>query len=136
MLIARSTRRTFLVGAVAMGAAGALGAQTPPEGARGGLAHHVLVWLKNPESDTDRERVIEGMRTLAAIPSVRGLHIGVPAAVAQRSVVDGSFSVSLIVHFDDLAGHDAYQQHPVHLQLLDDQRELWAKVVIYDAMAV
>ena len=38
----------------------------------------------------------------------------------------------LIVHFKDLAAHDVYQQHPIHLALLENGATLWEKVMITD----
>ncbi len=57
------------------------------------LAHHVFFWLKNPDSIADRDALIEGVRALAAIPAIRALHVGVPAGVEPRPVVDSSYSV-------------------------------------------
>jgi hypothetical protein len=100
------------------------------------LAHHVLFWLKNPASQEDRDKLIEGLRTLGQIETVRGLHIGVPADVEKRPVVDGSYSVSELIFFDDVAGHDVYQTHPVHKAFIENCSHLWEKVVIYDALDV
>lgn len=40
----------------------------------------------------------------------------------------------LIIIFEDLAGHDVYQTHPLHLAFLDEFRSLFEKVIIYDAL--
>lgn len=101
-----------------------------------GLVHHVFFWLKNPESRKDREALIAGLRTLAQIQTVRGIHIGVPASTKKRTVVDSSYSVSEILFFDDVAGQEAYQVHPVHKRFVTDCSHLWEKVVVYDAIAV
>ena len=100
------------------------------------LAHHVFFWLKNPDSKEDLRTLIDGLKTLAKIPSVRGLHIGTPASTEQRNVVDASYSASELIFFDDVAGQDAYQVHPIHEKFVENCSRLWKKVVVYDSMDV
>lgn len=130
-----STRRKFVTGAAALGAAGTLvTAQSNPTPAP--LVHHVFFWLKNPGSAADRDQLINGLRTLAGIETVRGIHVGVPADTEARGEVDHSWSVSEILYFDDAEGQAAYQGHPVHEAFVATCSHLWAKVVVYDAIAV
>ena len=96
------------------------------------LAHHVFFWLKNPESIADRDALIDGVRALGAIPQIRALHVGVPAAVEPRPVVDGSYSVSELIFFDSIEDQDSYQAHPLHQAFIARFSPLWAKVVVYD----
>jgi|SRR5690606_16106389 len=100
------------------------------------LAHHVLFWLKDPASSSDRQKLIAGLRTLEKIETVRGLHIGVPADVEKRPVVDSSYSVSELIFFDDVEGHNVYQDHPIHKAFIANCSHLWEKVAIYDALDV
>jgi len=128
-----SSRRTFIVAAATLAAtnAGASAAvNVYPK-----LVHHVFFWLKNPEAKDDLARLLEGLRTLANIETVRGAHFGVPASTEKRDVVDNSFSVSEILFFDDLAGQKIYQDHPVHKKFIADCSHLWERVVVYDALA-
>ena len=96
------------------------------------LAHHVFFWLKNPDSIADRDALIEGVRALAVIPAIRALHVGVPAAVEPRPVVDSSYSVSELLFFDTIEDQDTYQAHPLHQAFIARFSPLWAKVVVYD----
>ncbi len=100
------------------------------------VVHHVFFWLKHPDSKEDLAKLLAGLRTLAGVDTVRGIHIGVPADTEQRGVVDGSYSASELLFFDDVAGQDAYQVHPIHKQFIADCEHLWQRVVVYDAMAV
>jgi hypothetical protein len=97
------------------------------------LAHHVFFWLKNPDSIADRDALIEGVRSLGAIPGIRALHVGVPADVPPRPVIDGSYSVSELLFFDTIEDQNAYQTHPLHQAFITQFSPLWAKVVVYDA---
>jgi hypothetical protein len=100
------------------------------------LAHHVFFRLKNPASVEDRDKLVEGVRTLAKIPTVRELHVGVLANTEKRDVVDTSWQVSELMFFSDLAGQAVYQNHPIHLDFIKNYDHLWEKVVVYDAMEV
>jgi hypothetical protein len=96
------------------------------------VVHHVFFWLKNPKSKEDLARLLTGLRTLGGIETVKAIHIGVPAETEQRGVVDGSYSASEILFFDDVAGQNAYQVHPIHQQFIKDCEHLWERVVVYD----
>ena len=100
------------------------------------LVHHVLFWLKRPGSAADRDELVAGLRTLAKIPVVRSLKIGVPAATGQRGVVDGSFDVSELMTFDSVADEKIYQDHPIHRAFVAKCEHLWSKVVVYDVMTI
>jgi hypothetical protein len=100
------------------------------------LVHHVFFWLKNPSSKQDLEKLLAGLRTLAKIETVRGVHFGVPASTEKRDVVDNSYSASEILFFDDTAGQKAYQDHPIHKKFVADCSHLWERVVVYDAVSV
>lgn len=100
------------------------------------LTHQVFFWLKNPGSEDDRKRLIEGLKTLEKIESVKKLLIGVPASTEKRDVVDASFSVSELMFFDDVEGQNIYQGHPIHKKFVDDCSHLWEKVIVYDTVDV
>ena len=129
------TRRSFLASAVALGAATAA-ATTAAQTNRKQLAHHVFFWLKNPGSTEDLNKLLAGLRTLEKIETVRKLHIGVPASTEKREVVDNSYSVSELIFFDDVAGQNAYQVHPIHKKFVEQCSGLWQRVVVYDSVDV
>ncbi|NHA06382.1 Dabb family protein [Mucilaginibacter sp. HC2] len=96
------------------------------------IAHHVLFWLKADTTADQKTAFRKSLETLAGVESIKTLHIGTPAPI-ERAVVDTTYTFSLTVFFDDLAGHDVYQTHPLHLAFLDGFRVYFDKVVIYDA---
>ncbi len=135
-----TNRRDFLttsaIAGAALVAADALAKPATGNPAMPKLLHHVFFWLKNPDSAADREKLIAGVKSLAAIETVRSIHVGVPASTEKRDVVDNSYHVSELLGFDDVAGQDAYQVHPLHKKFVDEHQYLWSKVVVYDALAV
>lgn len=100
------------------------------------LIHAVFFWLKRPDSDEDRQTLVEGLKTLEQIPSVNSLQIGLPASTEKRDVVDNSFQVSELMFFDDLEAQSAYQAHPIHLEFVESCSYLWEKVVVHDSITV
>ncbi|MBB5621972.1 hypothetical protein HDE69_003037 [Pedobacter cryoconitis] len=97
------------------------------------IAHHVLFWLKTDTTAAQKDAFRKGLESLEKIETVTKIHIGVPAPI-DRAVVDTTYTFSEIVFFEDLAGHDVYQAHPIHIAFLDEFRVFFEKVVIYDAI--
>jgi hypothetical protein len=131
------SRRDVITAAAALAATGVTAQAATPAAAASKatippVVHHVFFWLKNPKSKDDLQRLLTGLRTLGGIETVRAIHIGVPAETEQRGVVDGSYSASEILFFDDVAGQNAYQVHPIHKQFVKDCEHLWERVVVYD----
>jgi hypothetical protein len=131
-----TTRRTFIAAATVATAAGGTAGVAAPVNTYPKLVHHVFFWLKNPGSQEDLEKLLAGLKTLAKIETVRGVHFGVPASTEKRDVVDNSYSASEILFFDDTAGQKIYQDHPIHQQFVKDCAHLWERVVVYDAIAI
>lgn len=132
----KTTRRTFVAGAIGLSVATAADAFPTISKKKKMLAHHVFFWLKNPSSKEDLNKLIEGLRTLEKIETVKGIHIGVPASTEKRDVVDNSYQASELLFFDDVAGQDAYQVHPIHKKFVENYSHLWEKVIVYDSIAV
>jgi hypothetical protein len=134
-----SNRRTFIgKGAAAAGAvlstgpaialANTAGAARPP------IVHHVFFWLKNPASTEDRDGLVAGLKTLAGIPLIKELYVGILANTEKRDVVDASWQVSELMFFTNLEAQANYQKHQLHLDFIKNCSHLWEKVVVYDAM--
>lgn len=98
------------------------------------LTHHVFFWLKPEITEQQKADFRKGLESLSGVETAQTIYIGTPEPSINRPVVDSSYSFSLLVLFNDLAGHDVYQTHPVHKAFLDKFRTFWDKVVIYDAL--
>ena len=99
------------------------------------FVHHVYFWLKDPESEADRQKLIEGLRKLSKVKTIQRYHIGLPAAT-DRDVVDNTYSVSWLVFFKNKADQDLYQTDPIHLKFVEECSPLWSKVIVYDSEEV
>lgn len=137
MFMEKQNRRTFVASAVALGASAAATAMpTMTAKNKKQVVHHVFFWLKNRDSKEDLNKLIEGLKKLEKIETIKKMHIGVPASTEQRPVVDSSYSVSELMFFDDVAGQDVYQVHPIHKKFVEECSHLWEKVVVYDSIDV
>lgn len=97
------------------------------------LSHHALFWLKADTTEDQKAAFKKGLESLDKIESIVNFHLGTPAPI-ERAVVDVTYTFSLVVFFEDLAGHDVYQGHALHLAFLDEFRVMFEKVVIYDSL--
>lgn len=94
--------------------------------------HVVFFWCKPGTSSEAKQAMIDyAHKEMPGIPSVRNVWAGtmVPSG---RDVVDASYDVGLCVVFDDQAGHDQYQPHPIHLKFVEQFKQLWTKVRVHD----
>ena len=98
------------------------------------LVHTVFFWLTETTDDAGRANFVAGARALAEAPTVRHCFVGTPAGTPARAVVDNSFDYSLMLWFDDVAAHDAYQVSEVHQQFVDEQGAKFARVVVRDTV--
>ncbi|HYE71886.1 MAG TPA: Dabb family protein [Blastocatellia bacterium] len=96
------------------------------------FVHSVYFWLKPELTEAETKAFWEGVRSLTTIKTVKFGFVGTPAST-DRPVIDRSYSCKLVVAFDDLAGHDFYQEDPVHDQFRINCAPYWSKVLIYDA---
>ena len=99
------------------------------------FVHHVYFWLKNPDSKEDKAKLIDGLRKLSKVKTIKSFHIGQPAAT-NRDVIDRSYSVSWLLFFDSAADQDSYQIDPIHLKFVEECSSVWNKVVVYDSIDI
>lgn len=100
------------------------------------LVHHVFFWLKNSGSEAERNKLIEGLKTLKFIKTVKTLHIGTPASTEKRDVIDDSYDVSELIFFNSIEDQNLYQKDPIHVKFVNDYGHLWERVVVYDSMGI
>ena len=134
--MSKSNRRKFIATTASLAISTAAASAMPLSimGNKYPIVHHVFFWLKNPNSKEDRDKLVEGVKTLSKIETVRELRVGIVADTEKRDVVDKSWAVSELMFFSDLAGQATYQNHPVHLEFIKNYSQLWEKVIVYDAV--
>lgn len=98
-----------------------------------GFIHTVFFWFNEGVNEEQKNDFIEGLNTLKDVETVREFYIGPPAGT-PREVVDNSYDYALILHFDDKAGQDTYQDHPIHQAFVQAQEGVWERVQVYDTL--
>lgn len=102
---------------------------------KGMFIHHVYFWLKNAGNNEDKAKLVEGLKKLSKVKTIKNFYIGQPAAT-KREVIDSSYDVSWLLFFDSAADEEIYQNDPVHLKFIQECSSLWQKVVVYDTIDV
>ncbi|GMV96456.1 MAG: Dabb family protein [Phycisphaerae bacterium] len=119
----------LLTGCSAGGGPARAGGGTGP----GGFVHAVFFDLQPGAPEPRVEALIQdAYRLLGQIPTVRTIDSGRRETLMRREVNDQSFTVGLVVYFDDKAGHDVYATHPLHQEYIDKHKDLWARVRVMD----
>ena len=94
--------------------------------------HTVYFWLKEGTPEPAKEQLVADCKKyLGDIPTVKHLWTGRPA-MTPREVVDNTYGVGLTVVLEDSAGHDIYQEHPLHKEFIVRNKEYWKRVQVYD----
>lgn len=97
------------------------------------LSHNVFFKL-NESDDASREALINAChKLLSGHPGVVFYAAGSLAGEFDRGVNVRDFDVALHLVFADRAAHDAYQEHPRHNQFIEENRETWAEVRVFDS---
>jgi hypothetical protein len=131
-----SSRREFLAtsGKIALaGGSGIFAINSTEMTAKNIFIHHVYFWLKNPTSSEDRQKLLAGLDKLSKVKTIKMFHIGQPADT-NRDVIDRSYSVSWMLIFENKENQESYQVDPIHLKFVEECKELWSRVVVYDSV--
>ncbi len=108
-------------------------AAQPDRGGKNMVAHNVFFTLKD-HSDTARTKLVEACRTyLKGHPGEVFFAAGVLADDLKRDVNVRDFDVSLHVVFKTKGDQDRYQTAPRHLKFIEENRENWEKVRVFDS---
>jgi len=96
------------------------------------LHHVVLCWLKEPANAEHQKQIVGVTKSFRQIPGVLTAQAG-RAVASERSIVDDSFDIGILVVVEDMEALEAYLMHPLHenakekilLPLID-------RLVVYD----
>lgn len=97
------------------------------------LAHMVYFTLKDDSPTAIQAMVDACHKYLKDHPGVVYFSAGQRAPEFQREVNDQEFHVSLNVVFESKELHDQYQTAPDHLTFIEENKEQWAKVRVFDS---
>ncbi len=97
------------------------------------LAHMVYFKLLD-NSGANKAKLLAACKAfLSGHPGTVSFAAGTLANDLSREVNDRDFDVSLHLVFANKEAHDKYQQHPRHLKFIEENKENWAKVRVFDS---
>ncbi len=96
------------------------------------ITHVVLVQLKDPTRI--EELIVDCDRALPGIPGVAAYSCGVPLDMGRTNVAK-DYDVGIYVGFADADAYRAYVDDPRHLALVEQWRDGWKAVRIFDVVA-
>ena len=97
------------------------------------LAHMVFFTLKE-DTDAAKQKLVAACKKY--LSSHEGTVYYSAGAIAQdfdREVNDRDFHVALHLVFKNKAAHDKYQTHPQHLKFIQENRNNWSNVRVFDS---
>jgi len=97
------------------------------------LAHMVYFSLKDNSAEAKQKLVAACDKYLSKHPGEVFYGTGTRCEDLDRPVNDRDFDVALHIVFADRAAHDKYQDAPRHKQFIDENKENWKKVRVFDA---
>lgn len=98
------------------------------------LVHDVYFKLKD-SNEANRKKLVDACdKYLADHPGTVFYAAGIVSDL-DRSVNDRDWDVGLHVIFKDQAAHDVYQDAPKHLKFIEENKETWSKVRVFDTDA-
>jgi len=102
-------------------------------GDEGGMLGHTVFFTLKDGSKENVDKCVNACRKyLAKHEGTIFFACGSRAEEFSREVNDKEFHVSLHVIFKTKADHDRYQDHPDHKKFIEECKDNWAKVRVFD----
>ncbi len=97
------------------------------------LAHMVFFTLAEDTPKHREQLVAACQKYLSDHEGTVYFSAGTIAEEFDRDVNDTKFDVALHLVFVNKAAHDKYQTHPQHLKFIDENKQLWSGVRVFDS---
>jgi hypothetical protein len=104
------------------------------EGAGALLSHDVYFTLKDNSAEAKKKLVDACRKYLSKHPGEVFFAVGPRSEELKRPVNDQDFDVALHIVFSGLAAHDKYQDAPRHKQFIEENKDNWKKVRVFDSV--
>ena len=96
------------------------------------LVHNVYFWVRKDAPASVRQQLLEDCSKYLKSPTVKHFWVGTPADTPRRDVINATFDVGMTVVFEDVAGHNAYQEHPQHDVFTKRNKPNFLRVEVFD----
>ena len=96
---------------------------------------HMVYFSLNDNSPKAQQKLLDAcQKYLSKHPGTVYYSAGTLAKDLKRPVNDMDFDVALHLVFENRAAHDQYQDAPRHKQFIDENKDNWKKVRVFDAL--
>jgi hypothetical protein len=107
-------------------------AHSQPAGAP--MIGHMVFFTLNESTPAGRQKLVDACKKyLDKHEGVVYFSAGSLAEEFKREVNDREFDVALHLVFKDKAAHDKYQDHPRHIEFINENKATWKKVRVFDS---
>lgn len=108
---------------------------TAKEKAAGPMVAHMVYFSLKDNSAAAKDKLVAACKKyLSKHPGEVFFAAGTLAEDLKRPVNDRDFDVALHIVFQDMKSHDLYQDAKRHLQFIDENKENWKKVRVFDSL--
>jgi len=104
-------------------------------GTKGPMIGHMVYFSLKDASPAAKEKLVAACKKyLSKHPGEVYFGAGTLATELKREVNDTDWDVALHLVFQDKKAHDAYQDAPRHKQFIDENKDNWKKVRVFDSV--
>jgi hypothetical protein len=111
----------------------AAGAAEGDKAGKGQLSHDVFFTLKDHSAEARQKLVDACKKYLSGHPGCEAFSAGVVAEDLRAPVNDRDFDVVVHILFKDKAAHDEYQVSERHKKFIEENKDSWSKVRVFDS---
>lgn len=96
------------------------------------VRHNVYFWLDESLTPEDKASFEDGLRALFEIDVVQNGSFGKAAGTPERPVTHNTFDYALVLEFESVEKHNAYQVHDDHHVFVDNFSKWFQEVRVFD----
>jgi hypothetical protein len=127
----------IVIGAVVVAAVLTVSAGRRSEagGKKGPMIGHMVFFTLKDNSPAAKEKLVAACKKyLSKHPGEVYFSAGTLAEDLKREVNDRDWDVALHLVFEDMKAHDTYQDAARHKQFIDENKDNWKKVRVFDSV--
>lgn len=95
------------------------------------FVHTAYFWFKEEATSEQITAFKAASEKLREVETVLGYFAGAPAPTT-RPVIENTYDYAIVFLFEDLEAQEFYQQHPLHLAMIEKHQDIWERVMVTD----
>jgi hypothetical protein len=132
--VLRMSALVVIVAAVSLLSFDLRSSRAADERTKGSMFGHMVFFDLKESSPANRDKLVAACnKYLNDHPGTAYYSAGVRADDMDRDVNDTTFDVALHLIFENKASYDKYAVAPRHLEFIDQNKDSWSKVRVFDS---